>query len=308
MQTTRMSNVAIALITFIVGVGSAHAAEPRFQNARVTTSQSRDIEREVAAAIAATSAQPTWIGWSIPAIGGRGNMCCHQGNYGDQCCGACALEGTRDRTVAVEPDASSSGVVQLEGTPAVVMMVRVAEKQVERIKVFSENCVLDAGGTAVVWLPAVTPSDSLAWLQIVLRSQDSSVTTVGRERERQVGSVVMAISFHAGPQADRVLVEAARQHASTKVRREALFWLAQKASQAAVATISDAIERDPETEVKKHAVFALSQLPKDEGVPRLIDVARTHSNPAVRRQAMFWLGQSRDPRAISFFEQVLNVR
>jgi HEAT repeat protein len=57
--------------------------------------------------------------------------------------------------------------------------------------------------------------------------------------------------------------------------------------------------------VKKKAVFALSQLPKEEGVPLLINVARTNQNPAVRKQAMFWLGQSKDPRAIDFFTQVL---
>jgi hypothetical protein len=53
-------------------------------------------------------------------------------------------------------------------------------------------------------------------------------------------------------------------------------------------------------------VFALSQLPRDRGVPLLIDVARSaHRHPAVRRAAMFWLGQSGDPRAIEFFEEVL---
>jgi HEAT repeat protein len=57
--------------------------------------------------------------------------------------------------------------------------------------------------------------------------------------------------------------------------------------------------------VKKRAVFALSQLPKDEGVPLLIQVAKTNTNPVVRKQAMFWLGQSHDPRALQFFEQVL---
>jgi hypothetical protein len=34
-------------------------------------------------------------------------------------------------------------------------------------------------------------------------------------------------------------------------------------------------------------------------------VARSHRDPAVRKQAMFWLGQSRDPRALAFFEQIL---
>jgi hypothetical protein len=57
--------------------------------------------------------------------------------------------------------------------------------------------------------------------------------------------------------------------------------------------------------VKKRAVFALSQLPKDEGVPLLLQVARTHTNPAVKKQAIFWLGQSKDPRALEFFAEIL---
>jgi HEAT repeat protein len=90
------------------------------------------------------------------------------------------------------------------------------------------------------------------------------------------------------------------------VRGQAIFWLAQKAGKKAEGAISEAIERDPETEVKKKAVFALSQLPKDEGVPLLIQTARSNSNPVVRKDAMFWLGQSHDPRALEFFEQVLS--
>jgi hypothetical protein len=46
-------------------------------------------------------------------------------------------------------------------------------------------------------------------------------------------------------------------------------------------------------------------MPKDEGVPKLIEVAKTNRNREVRKQAMFWLGQSNDPRALEFFEQVL---
>jgi len=89
------------------------------------------------------------------------------------------------------------------------------------------------------------------------------------------------------------------------VRGLALFWLAQKAGNKAAGTITEAIESDPDTDVKKRAVFALSQLPKDEGVPLLIQVARSNRNPVVRKQAMFWLGQSNDPRALAFIEEVL---
>ena len=57
--------------------------------------------------------------------------------------------------------------------------------------------------------------------------------------------------------------------------------------------------------MKRRAVFALSQLPDRRGVPRLIAVARGHSNAAVRKQAFFWLGQSKDPRALAFFAEIL---
>ena len=57
--------------------------------------------------------------------------------------------------------------------------------------------------------------------------------------------------------------------------------------------------------VKKKAVFALSQLPKAQGVPKLIEIARKSTDPEVRKEAMFWLGQSKDDRALAFFEDVL---
>ena len=40
-------------------------------------------------------------------------------------------------------------------------------------------------------------------------------------------------------------------------------------------------------------------------MPLLIDVAKNNRDLAVRRKALFWLGQSKDPRALDFFAQVL---
>lgn len=116
---------------------------------------------------------------------------------------------------------------------------------------------------------------------------------------------VFALTQSREPDALTLLIETAKNDSNSRVRGQALFWLAQKAGREAMEAITSAIESDPETEVKKKAVFALSQLPKDEGVPKLIEVARTNRNPEVRKQAMFWLGQSNDPRALSFFEEIL---
>jgi hypothetical protein len=118
--------------------------------------------------------------------------------------------------------------------------------------------------------------------------------------------VTFALSQSPVPAATETLIAMARNDASSKVRGQALFWLAQKAGRKASEAIQDAIRDDPETEVKKRAVFALSQLPADESATQLIRVARTNRNPAVRKQAIFWLGQSKDPRALEFLEEILS--
>jgi hypothetical protein len=117
--------------------------------------------------------------------------------------------------------------------------------------------------------------------------------------------VVFALSQSRELKAVDTIVDVARHDASAHVRGQALFWLAQTAARRAPQAIQSAIDDDPEVEVKKKAVFALSQLPKDEGVPLLIGLARSNRSYEVRKQAMFWLGQSGDPRALAFFEDVL---
>ncbi|HEY2468634.1 MAG TPA: HEAT repeat domain-containing protein [Terracidiphilus sp.] len=101
------------------------------------------------------------------------------------------------------------------------------------------------------------------------------------------------------------LIHMAKSDQDGGVREQAIFWVGQKAGAKAVAMLKDTVENDPEVRVKKKAVFALSQLPKDEAVPELLHVAQTNADPSVRKDAMFWLGQTHDPRALAYFEQIL---
>jgi hypothetical protein len=120
-----------------------------------------------------------------------------------------------------------------------------------------------------------------------------------------LGAQPTALAMHRDELAVPALLSLARQDPNGKVRGDALFWLAQTAGRKVAGDITAAIENDPDTAVKERAVYALSQLPTDEGVPLLINVAKTNRNPAVRKRAMFWLGQSRDPRALAFFSEIL---
>ncbi len=101
------------------------------------------------------------------------------------------------------------------------------------------------------------------------------------------------------------LIRMAKSDQAVAVREQAIFWVGQKAGAKAVAMLKDTVENDPEVGVKKKAVFAISQLPKDQAVPELLHVAQTNADPAVRKDAMFWLGQTHDPRALAYFEQIL---
>lgn len=112
-------------------------------------------------------------------------------------------------------------------------------------------------------------------------------------------------SVNRDPAAVDDLIGLAKSDTDVGVREQAIFWVGQKASKKAIGALKDAVDNDPETAVKKKAVFALSQLPKDEAVPELLHVAQTNANPAVRKDAIFWLGQTHDPRALAYFEQIL---
>ena len=94
-----------------------------------------------------------------------------------------------------------------------------------------------------------------------------------------------------------------------KTRRSAVFWLGQQAGDRVTSELSAFVsDGDENRELRKHAVFALSQRPRDEAVPELVRIARSHRDPEIRKTAMFWLGQSQDPRALAFFEEVLRGR
>lgn len=304
---------------------------------------------------------PLWIGYAVAKIPGEHNSCCWQSwNNGSGQGRGCGLEGQRGG-ISGATTGQAGSPIQLEGPTHAAILLRVESGNVQKVRTFSVDCPLDAGGLTFVWLTNVRTSESVALLSQYVVPSDT--------KKSMSESAVHAIALHSGPEASAALERFAspshgdsvrksalfwlansrgrsgfqivsrisredtndkiREHAifaltqsgeaeaipsiiriakedrSAHVRGQALFWLAQKASRQASQAISEAVEQDPETEVKKKAVFALSQLPAGEGVPKLIEVARRHNNPAVRKQAMFWLGQSKDSRAIQFFESVL---
>jgi len=268
--------LARAAIIAVLAAAPAFAQTPSVVNGTLESrALSQTVERE-AAAIMGRVRGPAWIGYAIPASRGDRESGCWESN------------GFNGRA-RVTP-------LKLEGPDSIFVLYRIDGGSVARIRIASAECPLDAGGLTLYWLTGVRPADSIDWLTS-LASGDAS--------RRLANNATMAIALHEDALAGDRLISLARSGKSTDARGTALFWVAQRAGNKAAGAITQALD-DPETEIRKKAVFALSQLPRDESVPKLIDVARTHRDAAVRRQAMFWLGQSRDPRALAFFEQVLS--
>ena len=152
-------------------------------------------------------------------------------------------------------------------------------------------------------------SEALFWLAQKGDARAAKVITDALEKDASAEvrkKAVFALSQLKEDGGVPALIQIARTHTDAgHARRSHLLARAEGRDARRPPRSPSVVEQDPDTEVKKKAVFALSQLPKDEGVPLLIKVARTNANPAVRKQAMFWLGQSKDPRAIDFFAEVL---
>jgi hypothetical protein len=265
---TRLACLAVVSLAMV----PTAAAQAPVINARVETRVvARDLAAEVLAVIARGT--PAWLGYRVP-IGARSSP---------------RLQATGTR-----------GRCRLEPPTELVVLARVEAKAIVELRPVGVDCDIDAAGMPLVWLDGVNPDQSVSWLASLVAD-----VVAGRQASRMMDPALMAIGLHAAPGASRTLVALARDGQTPHLRGQALFWLGQRATDRAGAVIAEAIERDPELEVKKRAVAALSQLPRDEGIPLLINVARTHKTTDVRRQAMIHLGQSNDPRAIDFFEQIL---
>jgi hypothetical protein len=367
MTSTRIA--APAAIALLLSSG-ASAQQPSIANGRVTSQPAASPFAPSFRTLVSSQAEIGWIGYTVPVVDSERQMCCGGGSDGAMAgdglsWGRCRLEpstgvAASGATKGSQP-ATARGPVQLEGSAKIAVLYRVAERKVERLRVVSADCALDAGGRPVQWIESVPAAESVALLESLAgdtdaggRVMDGAVMAIALHGdasadtalERLAGnghpetvrkkvtfwlgnargrrgfdalrkimredtsvevrkSAVFGLSQSRVPETVDALAAIARTDAEPRLRSEALFWLAQKAGRKAAEAITERIEQDPDTDVKKKAVFALSQLPKDEGVPLLISVARTNTNPAVRKQAMFWLGQSKDPRAIDFFTQIL---
>jgi hypothetical protein len=278
----------------LLGIMAASTAfaqpQPDFVNARVVARAPQpDVPRAIAAIVKA-QVEPAWIAYAVPALNNDAF------GRGDGWSERCRLEQQR---VNPATNAPLPGPIRLEPAPNLMVLLRLQTNQIQRVRTLSGDCQVDAGGLQISWLGDVNAAQSVEFLKTLVTNTVPNGAT-GDHSE----SALSAIALHRDAAASVAILDLAKNGAP-RLRQRALHWIARRAESQAIGIISQAIDNDPDIEVKRQAVSALGQLPRNEGIPLLITLARAHTNPVVRKQAMQRLGQSNDPRALSFFEDVL---
>lgn len=268
----------------VAGILLAAAQQPVIQNGRVETRQASSIAREVDA-VSAGATSPIWVGWRVPIAEGMQAGCCWYSS-GDEGLSAsiihgCLVESGPGRQVPqITPP---TGPVPLEAGTGLVVLERIVDHQVERLRTLGDDCPLDAGGRTVYWLAGVTPADSLSYLGGLIHR-----TSLNPGVERRVADAAIgAIALHAGSGADALLDKLATDPDAT-VRRQAGRWLGRARGAHGFESLQRLVAGEKSAAVRRQFVTALGQTRQPGTAGALLALARSDTDPKVRGEAVYW--------------------
>lgn len=286
-----------ALVALAAATAAAAAAQPRISNGTLRTQAAGSLPATFRTLAAATT-DVAWIGYSVPIVDSERTMCCFGSDTnwvngtvvsgdGQTCCRACRLEPAADgASMAKRAPAAGGPAVKLAASERMVVLFRIVGREVERIRTFSEDCALDAGGRQVTWLENVQPGESIALLE----------TYAAAPASRMTDGAVSAIALHADPAADASLGRLIAVSQPEALRKKVTFWLGNARRGPGLAMLQKILASDPSVEVRKGAIFGLSQSPEPGAFDSLVSTGRSDTNPKLRAEALFWLGHENDPR------------
>jgi hypothetical protein len=131
--------------------------------------------------------------------------------------------------------------VQLEAGTTLTVYVRLVEGRIERMRVLSDDCPVDAGGREVSWLTGVSGADSVTFLRQLAINESLDVDV----RSRLATAAVRGIALHRDATAVTTLIELASVKAvsphTISTRREAMQGLGQSRDPRAIQFLEDII-------------------------------------------------------------------
>jgi HEAT repeat protein len=276
------------------GAQTVADAPPKIVNGRVETrTLSGKLPLELQTLVDKAT-EPIWAGYAVPEVAGDRILCCGNYNVTDEGvrgrCDNCRLE-KGDEGMNVTPAIDDK--IQLEGTRRIAVLVRMAQKKINQIRVVSAECTLDAGGRTVIWFTGVNPAESVAWLESLVATEKN-----GEHERRSVGDAALtAIAMHADGSADRALESFTAPGKPAELRKRASFWLGAARGRTGLTVLEKMAKNDPSPEVRGQVAFGFSVSHEPSAVDDLIRMARDDESAHARGQALFWLAQKTGQKA-----------
>jgi hypothetical protein len=269
--------------------GAAFAQQPpmQIQNGRVEPRQATSIDREIAA-VGGAATEPVWIGWREPMIDGERNMCSW---YSD-----------RDHPNGIRGDVLDAGLtgdwhapqitpptgpVPLESGTSVVVLARIVDKRVERLRVIGDDCPIDANGRTVYWLSGITPAESLRFLEAAAHPDYANMTRGGAQN--LVNEATSALSLHRDAGADAILDRLATSDPEASLRHRAASLLGSTRGAHGFETVRRLLDSEKSLDGRRALVSALAQTRQPQTAALLLGLARTDADPQVRADALYYV-------------------
>jgi TolA-binding protein len=117
--------------------------------------------------------------------------------------------------------------------------------------------------------------------------------------------IIFSLSQQRG-NGDWIMQIALDSKESIDTRKQALFWAGQNGG-GSTESFAALYDKMTDPEIKDQLIFVLSQRSRDgKALEKLMDIAKTDKDKEMRSKAVFWLGQSKDPRALKFIEELIS--
>ena len=271
----RLLAVSLAVAATVAAVG---AQQPNIQNGRVETRAATSIAPEIAAV--GPTALPVWVAWSVPMVTGDRQLC---SSWSD---GYTFVRGeTLERTDGSRTSQGPlpTGPARLEAGTSLVVLARVVDGRLERLRTIGDDCPVDAGGTTIRWLTGVSPAESVRFLDGLTRAEALNVGTNRRLAE----AAVSAIALHQDPSALPVLDRlSSTATADGNLRRQAASGLAAHRGAPGFERVVALFKNERSRDMRRSLVSALAQSPHEKAADVLLDIARTDADSGVRGEAV----------------------
>jgi TolA-binding protein len=90
-----------------------------------------------------------------------------------------------------------------------------------------------------------------------------------------------------------------------EIRKKALFWAGQ-GHNVDVADLVKLYDSMSDREMKDQLIFVYSQRREGAALDKLFQIGKNDPDRELRKKAIFWIGQSRDPRAVQYLQDLIN--